>query len=847
MAGLIRLLVVVLLCSTCKPAAHTGKNASTSDLAAAETSPHGNPLFKAGNRGGTAIRDHYLDTVQPVISSRCAACHNCSDAPCQLKLTSHRLLMRGASKELAYDRKRISEIAATRDFDALSPLDWQRNKGFFPVVGPDHQSSRNSILGMLVDQGKANQPGFNLRDAQNLREDRLTFKFTCPETEAELQKWAAAHPGSGMPLGLLAMSPSENRIVDEWLANGVEGPGPDAMAELYTPKNAAVIAQWEQFLNGPSAREKHVARYIYEHSYQAHLHFDESPGEFYRLVRSRSANGLPVMELVTELPSDDPKGPFAYRLKKVEEVIGKKTHFAWNLNQAKLDSIKKTFYAKPWPAESTPGGVKPPSYHTNNPFEYFEPIPADARWQFLRKNAKLIVDAFLQTEVCVGSVPLFVVMDQFWLWFMEGPDDPSVVHPKLGLSDWNNHWSWESQGFLASIASRIKADFESISSAQLPMPGTTRYKRDLTYRKAFESTLRQMHPQGLKATDIWNGGGDSNAFITVLRHGANGAAVYGAVGSPQSIIVFSYSLFERMYYDLVLNFRYWGSAVHKMTTWNYMNGLRIEGEDLFLSFLPEDQRVELRNRWSRGLLSIAQKSYHPMLSEGRPSQVRRYGTLDETLKNLVNEVTSAMTPAVVDHKGAFAAWPKASSPGASISNAAEWEAGLRSLADGIDVKQTTMAVAGHPYARHMPSLSFIKFEQAPDIYSVVANRGYKFHSLKLAEDKARDPDHDYLSVVKGIAGAIPNMFFYVPVEKSGVTNPDGSVKGPRDFVERIRKLRTEADRGKLFAYYGVNRNDAQFWGFYDALHGYIAKNDPIGGGVIDLAKYDLAMPSNTEY
>lgn len=833
---------------TCRPIAHSGAEQSLSGLTAAEASSQDIGLFKAGNRNGSTIRDHYLDDVQPILASRCAACHNCSDAPCQLKLTSHRLVMRGASKELVYDRKRIRGAQPTRDFDALSALDWQQNKGFFPVVvGDGHVSQRQSLLGMLVEHGKANQPGFDLATAQNLREARLNFTFSCPENPAELQKWVAAHPGSGMPLGLPAMSSEENGIIEDWLASGVVGPGPAALIELYTPKNPTVITQWEDFLNGPSAKEKHVARYIYEHAYQAHLHFDESPGEFFRIVRSKVSSGYPVLEITTELPNQDPQGVFFYRLKKVEEVIGKKTHFVWELNQGKMDSFRSIFLNKPWPAEAQSGGVSAPSYKSQNPFEYFEQIPAEARWVFLRKNAKMIVDSFLQTEVCVGSVPLFVVMDQFWLWFMEGPDDPSVVHPKLGLKNWESHWSRESQSALASAAARIQSDFESISLAQLPMPGTTRYKRDSIYRNALETTLREMHPDGLKSSDIWNGDGDKNAFITVLRHGTNGTAVYGATGSPQSIIVFSYSMFERMYYDLVLNFKYWGSAVHKMTTWNYMNGLRVEGEDLFLSFLPEDQRKQLRGRWSRGLLSLAQKAYHPMLSEGRPTLVRRFGSVEETLSHFVAEVTGSMTPNVIDPGATYASWAKAAPPEAEITNNAEWEAGLRSIADHIDTAQTAMSAAAQPYAHLMPSLSLVKTEFSPQIYSIVANRGYQFHSLKLAEDKARDPARDYLSLYKGTAGAVANMFFYIPNEKPDVTNPDRTIKGPADFISRIKKMRTEADRIQLFAYYGVNRNDGNFWSFYDDLHRWIAKNEPLSGGIIDLAKYDIAVTSDTEY
>lgn len=76
----------------------------------------------------------YWSDVRPVLDRRCVSCHACSDAPCQLNLTSYEGLTRGASQIEAYGTPRLVAEAPTRlGIDAQSVLEW-RSKGFFPVL-----------------------------------------------------------------------------------------------------------------------------------------------------------------------------------------------------------------------------------------------------------------------------------------------------------------------------------------------------------------------------------------------------------------------------------------------------------------------------------------------------------------------------------------------------------------------------------------------------------------------------------------------------------------------------------------------------------------------------------------
>ena len=75
----------------------------------------------------------YRQDVKPILEARCIVCHGCYDAPCQLNLSAHEGIERGANKELVYNAGRLLAIEPTRLFvDAHSPEKW-REKQFYPV------------------------------------------------------------------------------------------------------------------------------------------------------------------------------------------------------------------------------------------------------------------------------------------------------------------------------------------------------------------------------------------------------------------------------------------------------------------------------------------------------------------------------------------------------------------------------------------------------------------------------------------------------------------------------------------------------------------------------------------
>jgi hypothetical protein len=375
---------------------------------------------------------------------------------------------------------------------------------------------------------------------------------------------------------------------------------------LEQPSRADVLARWEsELLNRPSGRGRLSARYLYEHLFTAVVAFTEAPGEYYRLVRSRTLTG-PVDEIVMALPYDAPgKGAVYYRFKKNTGSAAQKTQILWRVSLAKLEHLKQLFLQ----GDGWPVNVSDPGYGSDNAFENFEQIPGTVRARFMIENSRTIIGAMVQGSVCVGSTATYAISDHFWVWFLKPEADVSAQTPKLGMGSWNA---------LAPPISLLG---------------------NRAYQKAYETTLRAWlgshRRRGLSLTDLWHGeGGDPmytngenpNAWLNVTRHEISATVQFGAEGgAPQSIWVLSYSNFERLYYNLVASFKEWGSLKHRIGTWRVMSYIRLEGEDLAISFLPSKHRREIRRRFARGLLGSVVNRLFPLWSLTGPSSRRKNG------------------------------------------------------------------------------------------------------------------------------------------------------------------------------------------------------------------------------
>ncbi len=197
----------------------------------------------------------------------------------------------------------------------------------------------------------------------------------CPRDVPETESYLRAMPEGGMPFGFPALSASEYSTLNDWIRSGAPGPGPEILAQAQRPSNGErgerVLRKWEDFFNQRDMKTRISARYIFEHLFLAHLHFDEIPGDFFRLVRSRTPSPMPVDEIATVRPYDDPGAElFYYRFRRVSQTIVRKNHITYALDETKMNRFRDLFLKSEWEADHNgtelkisvicgPGGIQP--------------------------------------------------------------------------------------------------------------------------------------------------------------------------------------------------------------------------------------------------------------------------------------------------------------------------------------------------------------------------------------------------------------------------------------------------------------------------------------------------------
>ncbi len=781
----------------------TDKQTTDSQLASA-TSGASYSLLRAGNRYAGPTGDPYLDDVQNVLGKRCAVCHSCTNGPCQLNMTSYDALRRGISSINPYEFG-LKEKFSTRVSDNRS-LSYWRDLGFRSVLPESGQAPETSIFFRSIDTGKRNGQAENagtlsLGLARELAKIHDAGSYTCPATDKEYDQFVSKGKPIGMPWAMPSVENSEHNILEQWVLAG--SPGPEAAARKLISEPEAtrmsktdpqeLVQEWENFLNEDKLEAQLVARYIYEHSYQANIELSENPGEYYRIVRSRTGSYEPLDRIVTDGPMDDPAVKRVYyRLEKNNRLIEGKSHILWNLSRQSLETFRQNFYAKPWKLARLPG------YTSLNPFEIFEAIPAPSRSRFMLENSKMIYQSFARGPICMIQGASYVADEYYWLWFMKPESDPSVLDPKLGLDSYKTFFNKD-----GNIASGI------------PVLGD-KYGEP-TYRNAFEKTLRRLKPQGLGLEDVWLGEGQNpNAWLVYNRH-QNSAEFTTAAdrpisGLPRSVWLVSYANFERMYYNATVQYRYWGNLRHQNDSFNWQTYARTEAEDLYVSMFSEQNlRDNLRNRYT----TFKGKVYNKLFTDyarGRPAK-DKWTSEDQ----LMRAVYQSMGPGVIVREDRLNNWPydKLSKDlTAEINSLDKWESGLR-----------TLTARAAPFTRFVPNVVHVRVT-GEHLYTILANRGYHTDKMAAIEADSRAPERDQIMIVPGFAAFESHLFI------------DLDWQDARGFIQDLSQITNQSDWNRFHDRYAIARNSSRFWPFVDWMHGWLESNMPSEAGLLELRFYD---------
>ncbi|MGD8176002.1 fatty acid cis/trans isomerase [Marinimicrobium sp. ARAG 43.8] len=746
---------------------------------------YGEPEPRETNTAPMA-RDRFQSDIKPLLEQRCTVCHGCYDAACQLKMESWEGLLRGASNDRVYDGTRLLGAEMTRLYeDAHTTAEW-RKKGFFPVINEREPSPENNLTGSVMAQMLLLKQRHPLPAQRILSDDfdfSLSQRWQCPSAE-EFEGYAESNPLAGMPYGLPGLSDKEHDTLIHWLRDGAPGGGPAPMGKDLSQQ----VTQWERFLNGDSLKERLMSRYLYEHLFLAHLHFQakNESSVYFKLVRSSTPPGEPLQRISTRRPFDDPGvDRIYYRLWRDPSSIVVKNHLPYALTTERRQRWQRWFLDADYTVDALPG-YEPEQ--AANPFATFVDLPADARYRFLLDEAEFTIMNFIKGPVCRGQVALNVIQDHFWVAFV----DPAY-------SD-----DLDSE-FLANNSDHLKLP-AGVGNTLMPLSNWHRYselQKDYLSAKAtfIGEKLNDRAPLNLDI--IWDGigpeGKNRNAALTVFRHTDSASVHKGFIGQPpKTAWVIDYPLLERIHYLLVAGFDVYGNTSHQLLSRLYMDFLRMEGEMNFVTLLPDDVQEDTLMSWYRNAesdlqeyLDVYRDNLHTENAidypEGVEPQAALYSLLKEHLDPVLSHHNDPGTLPLVD---------SAREALASLNNT-------------------------HPEAlRHLPPVTLVYMpEQA--LFTLVHNNAYSNLSSLFDEEDRRRPDEDTLTIARGVVGSYPNSFLMV--DEAQVP----------EFVRSLQSMKSESDYQALKDRFGIRRSDPNFWQISDDIHALYRTRDGHDAGLLD--------------
>jgi hypothetical protein len=294
---------------------------------------------------------------------------------------------------------------------------------------------------------------------------------------------------------------------------------------------------------------------------------------------------------------------------------------------------------------------------------------------------------------------------------------------------------------------------------------------------------------------------------------------------PKTLFVLDYPIFERLVYNLVVNYDVFGNVGHQALTRLYMDMIRMEAEELFLAFLPPSQRARLRRSWYRGglLTELKLRYVFPLVDGSAPTGVI-YRNEARAKTELVERVVNEHLPPQVRGSPDALNWKTLRLPQAGAAP------GLTAPEQALRRIASIKATSATPFARFMPELAVVLVRGADGrarLYSLVRNREHSNISWILEESERLAPQEDSLTVRPGVLGAYPNMFFVVAEAEIGT------------FASAVAGLKSTADYQRLVDSFGLRRSNEKFWSVYDAINSTHLAGDPVRAGSLDLTRYAL--------
>lgn len=743
----------------------------------------------------------YTADIEPIIEQKCLACHGCYDAPCQLKFETPEGLERGAHKQEVYNGSRLRAANTTRlGYDAHTEEEW-RDLGFYSVL--ETEDNQPPLLKQMLELGKQYEFEPNSRLPNSIKIG-LARTDQCV-SPGEFASYAQKHPYEGMPLGTTGLTDKEYALINAWIDQG-------AVIEHREIKLSGAekraIQQWENWLNRPAKEQQLVSRWVYEHLYLARLHFSDinaaGTTNYFEIVRSHTPSGSPIELISTRRPNDDPKGKVYYRLRVVDETVVHKRHITFALNSAKQKHMEQMFFTdEPWHIDKLPGYS---AAERANPFGTFAAIPARARYQFMLDDAEYFTRTFIRGPVCRGQIATDVIRDRFWAFF---------VAPEKDIFITNEQHRQQATPLLALAGQNGK-----LTQAGSEWLSFKRMRND--YLKLREEGYQALQPEGPSLDDAWDGDGhNQEALLTIFRHHDSASVEKGWIGAiPTTIWWMDYPLFERTYYQLVVNFDVFGNIAHQLQTRLYFDLIRNGSEQSFLRLMPPNERQPLLHDWYQKL--------------GKVKLAISYEDVDTTFPTAENFIT----PFPKDEL-AVRALDKFASINAMqqdpINRCEGKHCGRTDVPNWITKADRSLAtLASRPFdglrgLKHLPETTFLRVTHANGertVYTLIRNRFHKNVAFLFGEKRRYDDKQDTLTVYPGIIGSYPNFIFSVDSDEL------------ENFTQQLAHAKRTKTFRSIVARWGVRRTHTQFWDILADIQAWHKEERPLQAGIFDINRYE---------
>ena len=741
----------------------------------------------------------FNEDVQPILETKCLACHGCFDAPCQLKMEVSDGLIRGAHPNSVYDGTRLSPQTPTRlGIDASSEQQW-RDLGFYSVLA--RQDQTRSLFENMIRLGKGHEFAPNSKLPEDI-ELGLSRANQCV-SNGEFSDYAEDHPYEGMPLAVTGLTEDEYATLTGWLNQG--GAISPSKGDL-TKAEQASIERWEQWLNGDADKRTLVSRWLYEHLFLAHLYFEDAGADtrFFQLVRSYTPPGEAIDAVATRRPNDDPEGPVYYRLRLVAGSIVHKRHITLAFGEERLKRTRALFESGDWQVTSLPDYSRD---SRANPFATFRDIPARARYQFMLDNAEYFTRTFIRGPVCRGQIATDVIRDHFWTVFHDPDNDLFITDPE----------------YRESVTPLLALPGQDQNLLDLGDNWRTYKTKRNDYTKHRNRAYLAAYPEGAALEHIWDGDGDNtNALLTIFRHHDNASVQRGLIGQvPLTSWWMDYPLFERTYYELVVNFDVFGSVAHQAQTRLYFDLIRNGGEQNYLRLIPPGERNRVLQRWYQGA--------------GELKLEYSYAEMENTAPSRVPFATSAYSEELgarllLNFRALNAERDDPLNRCSARKCGREDQPGWIQQADReLSVLAATRAEF-LPAIRYLPDVTFVRVVNEKGertVYSMIRDRAHSNVAFLLGEGLRYQPKEDKLTLYPGVIGSYPNFMFEVPASQLAL------------FTERLRGLEAETpkDFERIVDLWGIRRTHPRFWAVLHDITQWQRENQPLQAGIFDINRF----------